>query len=131
MTVLIQRKQQLWEIYIHIYIYIYVYIYIHIYTYICIYIHIYILIYIYLYIYVYTYVYIYKFIGILIGIMILISYHRPGPTKTAIMRDLIAYGFLQAIVQFCDTYMFYKVCLLQMYIFARVCSKLIQICAYL
>jgi hypothetical protein len=49
--------------------------------------------------------------GILIGIMILPSYDRPNPTKTAVMRDLIAFGFLQAIVQFCDTYMFYKVCL--------------------
>jgi len=46
--------------------------------------------------------------GILIGIMCLISYNRPDPTKTAIMRDLIAFGFLQAIVQYCDTYMFYK-----------------------
>jgi hypothetical protein len=49
--------------------------------------------------------------GILIGIMVLISYDRPNPTKTAIMRDLMAFGFLQATVQYCDTYMFYKVSL--------------------
>jgi hypothetical protein len=49
--------------------------------------------------------------GILIGIMVLISYDRPNPTKRAIMRDLFAFGFLQATVQYCDTYMFYKVCL--------------------
>jgi hypothetical protein len=50
--------------------------------------------------------------GILIGIMVLISYDRPNPTKRAIMRDLFAFGFLQALVQYCDTYMFYKVSLL-------------------
>jgi nitrate reductase gamma subunit len=48
--------------------------------------------------------------GILIGIIILIAYDRPNPTKTAIMRDLFAFGFLQAIVQYCDAYMFFKVC---------------------
>jgi hypothetical protein len=53
--------------------------------------------------------------GILIGIIVLISYDRPDPTKTAIMRDLFAFGFLQAIVQFCDAYMFYKVCLSYIY----------------
>mmetsp|Transcript_34086 Transcript_34086/g.32518 ORF Transcript_34086/g.32518 Transcript_34086/m.32518 type:complete len:341 (-) Transcript_34086:226-1248(-) len=48
------------------------------------------------------------FVAILLGILILFAHDRPNLTKTAILRDLFAFGFFQAIIQYCDAYMFFK-----------------------
>jgi hypothetical protein len=47
--------------------------------------------------------------GLLWGIFLLISFDKPNKTKSAILRNVFAYGIFQAIINYCDAYMFFKV----------------------
>jgi len=46
--------------------------------------------------------------GLLWGIFLLISFDKPNKTKSAILRNVFAYGIFQAIINYCDAYMFFK-----------------------
>jgi hypothetical protein len=56
-------------------------------------------------------------IGLFWSIFLLIAFDNPNKTKSAIIRNLFCYGIFQGLIVFCDAYMFYKVLLIQTYVF--------------
>ena len=46
--------------------------------------------------------------SLLLSVLLLVAMNNPNPTKTAVVRDFLCYGFLQTIVLLCDNFMFYK-----------------------
>jgi hypothetical protein len=68
--------------------------------------------------------------GLLWGIFLLISFDKPNQTKSAILRNVFAYGIFQAIINYCDAYMFFKVQFLHTYLH-KFCSISISMYMYM